>query len=294
MLVMRHPRRHVHRGLHDPDHLVLLLRRAAGRGHGPHPARVRAPHRRPADHPGRPRRGRRLRQPARQRGPLVRARVLRPPVRALRRAHRRAFLSSATVGPDFGHPEFVARDRHRLERASAIARRRPRLPLVLEGQGPARDHRAQQGRPPRLHDPREQVLLRLALHRRHRRRHQGPHRPGRQLVQPERARRHRQPGRHVRPRAPASGSTTTSTRAWSTPLVNGSGAGAEGPASCCASSRPARSRPTAPTCSERPPSWPPSSSSSPAQADQRRDREGPAQRLGAQPPPRSCLWWAPR
>ena len=45
----------------------------------------------------------------------------------------------------------------------------------------------------------EQVLLRLALHRRHRRRDQGPDRPGRLLVQPERHRRRRQ-----RARAPAS------------------------------------------------------------------------------------------
>ena len=47
----------------------------------------------------------------------------------------------------------------------------------------------------------EQVLLRLALHRRHRRRREGPDRPGRLLVQPEGARRRRRRRGHRRRRS---------------------------------------------------------------------------------------------
>ena len=46
---------------------------------------------------------------------------------------------------------------------------------------------AEQSRPGRVHGARQQVLPRLPLHGRHRRRRQGPDRPGVLLVQPERA-----------------------------------------------------------------------------------------------------------
>ena len=64
--------------------------------------------------------------------------------------------------------------------------------------------------------PREQVLPRLALHRRHRALRQGPDRPGRLLVQPERPRRRRQRRRRERGRRTVGWVYRTSTRRWST------------------------------------------------------------------------------
>ena len=81
-------------------------------------------------------------------------------------------------------------------------------------------NKARQGR---VHVPREQVLPRHPLHRHHRRRHQGPPRPGGLLVQPERARRHHRRHRHrCRRRCPGS-STGTSTSSSSTASSTASG-----------------------------------------------------------------------
>ena len=79
---------------------------------------------------------------------------------------------------------------HRL--AGGAARHRPRLRCTGSGIALHGVDRAQPAGPRRLHAAREQVLPRPPLHRRHRRRRQGPDRPGRLLGQPERHRRHRQ------------------------------------------------------------------------------------------------------
>ena len=171
-----------------------------------------------------------------------------------------AYFPSAL--PNFAHPEFslgiaLGGHGHRPHRHRA-------RPTSGTGEGrAARHHRAQPRRPGRLHGAREQVLLRQALHRRHRRRLQGPDRPGGQLVQPERARR-----RGQRRRA----SSRPSSAASSTPHRPAGGRRRDQrlrqrrptrAARSSANSRPARCSSTAPCSSGRPPCSPaPSSSSS--------------------------------
>ena len=61
-------RRLLHVRVHDPDHLVRVLRRAEGRSQGAPAARVRTAHHRAAGDPGRPGRLRRVRRTCRTRG----------------------------------------------------------------------------------------------------------------------------------------------------------------------------------------------------------------------------------
>ena len=157
------------------------------RGARPHAARVRptaSPC--PLHHPGR-------RSPSSPASSTCPTRSRRPEaldaaVRALRRAHRRllpgdvARTPSSTSWLAAASRTVVAVARHRPSPTSGTAR--ARAPTALTERNTAR--------PRRLHGPREQVLPRHPLHRRHRRRHQGPDRPGRLLVQPERHRRRRQ------------------------------------------------------------------------------------------------------
>ena len=111
--------------------------------------------------------------------------ALAPAVRALRRADGAA---TSRRSPTPSSRWWIAV----LAGAARLPRHRPRLRLLLAA---ARFHgvteRSRAG-PRRLHAARQQVLLRPPLHRRHRRRRQGPDRPGRLLVQPERHRRRRQ------------------------------------------------------------------------------------------------------
>ena len=85
-------------------------------------------------------------------------------------------------------------------------------------------NRVARGRP---HGARQQVLLRPPLHRRHRRRHQGPGRPGGLLVQPERPRRHRQRRRPPSPSASARWTYKYIDQGVVDGTVNGSGCASE-------------------------------------------------------------------
>ena len=150
------------------------------RGHGT-PARVRAPHHRPADHPRHARRDRRRRQPA------VLARPVREvPLRVLRRAGRPLLPRDL--------PRRVPPGARRVLRRGRPRGHRPDLRLLLQGRlpGSARPERAQRARRLGQERARQQVLLRLAVHHGHRRVRQGPARPGGQLDQHPHPRRRRQ------------------------------------------------------------------------------------------------------
>ena len=108
-------------------------------------------------------------------------------------------------------------------------------------------------RPP---GPGEQVLLRLALHRRHRPGHQGPDRPGRLLVQPERPRRRRQRRRVVVGAGGPVRLRHRSTRASSTPSSTAPAPPPRAAARASAGCRPGACSSTPPCSSPPPPSSP--------------------------------------
>ena len=246
-----------------------VLRRAAGRGRRAHPARVRPAHRRAADtswpawpsSPGSPT------CPTPACCPGV------PESIALRFEHfveptARLLPGDGPVRP----PRVHAVDRRASRRPSAL------LGIVLaylwywQGVGPHGVTERNTARPGRLHGAREQVLPRLPLHRRHRRRHQGPDRPGRLLDQPERHRRRRQRRRRRRRRRRPSGSTRTSTRASSTASSTAPASAPRAPARSCASIQTGKVQQYGACCSAAPSSSPPSSSSSPALAEDREEQ----------------------
>ena len=233
----------------DPGHLVLLLRRGAGRGQGAHAPRVRTRIIVPLlilamlavfaglvniPRPGVLRACRStiapfehyVEPPPRLPSTIVRTRVQPPRVLILS-----AYLVGSTGGPG----------------------RHARLACGSEGQGAAGGLPAQQGRPPAT-GPQEQVLLGLAVHRRDRGGHEGPGRPRGQLSQPERDRRRREPCRRSTPRA-ESGSTTRVDQGVVDTLVKAPASRAEGNGTACWKQRTARSG-LRPACSETP-SWPP-------------------------------------
>ena len=222
------------RGLHDPGRLPHLLRRVPGR-RPPRTSRRRSSPC-PLVHPGR-----------------VRARS--PASSTCRTGHRAPTASrcasSTTSSRRSPSPTIVAPGVHACRVAiasillAARAASRSAYVYFCKDKGPPRPHRAQQGRAaPGLPRPREQVLPRRPLHGRHRRRRQGPGRPGHLLVQPERPRRHRRRRRPAGP-APSAGFAlhATSTRASSTAPSTARATRAEGAGQTPApASRPARSQ----------------------------------------------------
>ena len=215
------PGRVLHRGLHDPDHLVRLLRRV------PRPRHTRTS-------PG-----------PRITVPLIILATLGAMVGLVNLPKEIiGFIDVPTavetrfehfvepVGlyfPEISHADFNL-PLALVSVAAALAGHRHRLRLLLQGRvrGPARPGRAQQGRGLRQEHPGQQVLLRLALHRRHRRLRQGPARPGRQLVQPEPSSTASSTASARAPWAPAAGSTTNIDQKVVDGAVNGVGAAAEG------------------------------------------------------------------
>ena len=158
---------------------------------------------------------------------LLGPRERRPALRALRRAHRR--LLPGASRPHVRPPRVHPLDRRALHRWSALVG--VGLAYLWFWQGPrarTASPSAHKVGPGRLHGAREQVLPRPPLHRRHRRRHQGPDRPGRQLGQPERDRRRRQPGRHAAPVEGGQWVYKNIDQGVVDTIVNGSGATAEG------------------------------------------------------------------
>ena len=215
MLVDGPHRRLLHLRLHDPDHLVHVLRRAPRPPPSTRPARDRSPHHRAAHHPRRPGGHRRLRQPARQRHPLRRPDEHRAALRALRRAHRR--LLPGGVDAAFHHPEFnigIAIV------STLVAARRPSCsPTSGTGRAsaPTASPSATGSPAPATRCSRTSTTWTGSTPTSIAGGVKGPIARASQLGQPERDRRRRQRRRARRRRGRPAGSTTTSTRAWSTP-----------------------------------------------------------------------------
>ena len=284
-LVVGPPRRVHDRRLHDPLRVPHLPRRAPGprRRHGAPAPRVRAPHRGPALHPHRAGHRRRLRQHPEHAGARLRSPTA-PPCASSTTTSRRATTSRARCRPS-PTPSSTSASRWSRRRSASPASAWP-YRLVLPGPRAPRHHRAQHGSPALGYRVLvEQVLLRLALHRRHRPRRQGPDRPGRLLVQPEGHRRRRQRRRHRRRRRPAGSSTTRSTRASSTPSSTAPAPPPRAAARACARSRPGACSSTPPSSSPPPPCSPASSSSSSKEPGPERDhgQQRLPHRLGPEP-----------
>ena len=127
------------------------------------------------------------------------------------------------------HP-FIARGAPRISVARSPSRgiaRRPALYYFRDASARTASPSAARLAARRLHAPRQQVLPRPPLHRQRRRRHQGPDRPGRLLVQPERHRRRRQRRRHRRARRVGRFTYDVIDQKVVDGLVNGAGVGAE-------------------------------------------------------------------
>ena len=238
--------------LHDPGHLPHLLRRVP---RPRHPARVAQGH----DHPAVDPRRSAPSSSASSTCPTwfkARRRRLHHPLRALRRADVR-----------------LPGDRPRRVQLVARAGSRPcwpplgifaGLPVLLAAtKSPFTASRDADGAArPGLHGAREQVLPRPPLHRRHRRRRQGPDRPGVLLVQPATCIDARRQRRRQRRRRSSAGVRLprTSTRRSSTASSSARAPAPRSPARCSATSRPARSSSTPPSSSPARPSSPASSS----------------------------------
>ena len=209
----------LHRGLHDPLRLPHVLRRAPGPRRRPH-------HRRTSPGPASSCRSTSSRawpsSPASPTCPTP-ACCLVPDDVALRFEHYVEPVGGL-LPDDRRTPSSRSWIALHRRRASALARHRPRLRST--GSGARSTGVTERSRCARagytLLD--EQVLLRPPLHRRHRRRHQGPDRPGRLLVQPERHRRHRQRRRRRAPSASADWTYKYIDQGVVDGTVNGSGA----------------------------------------------------------------------